>query len=48
VAWWAWLALVWLLLAVAGGLVVGRAIRIADRHEVCPDRQERSGEEDVA
>lgn len=41
-AWWAWLLLVWAVLAVASAVVLGRAIRMADRREL---GQHQPGEE---
>jgi hypothetical protein len=38
VAWWAWLLLVWAVLAVVGAVVLGRAIRMADRRDLGQDR----------
>ena len=37
-AWWGWLLLAWLAVAVVLAVVLGRAIRTAERHELGTDR----------
>ena len=46
-AWWAWLLLAWAVLAVAGAVVLGRVIQMADRRELGrhqPGEEAESGE----
>jgi hypothetical protein len=47
VAWWAWLLLVWAVLAVLGALVLGRAIRMADRRDLGQDRPAEAGTDEI-
>ena len=35
--WWAWVLVAWVVLAVVAALVLGAAIRTADRHESADD-----------
>jgi hypothetical protein len=47
VAWWAWLLLVWAVVAVVGAVVLGRAIRMADRRERGEARQGPAGSDEA-
>jgi hypothetical protein len=40
VVWWAWLLLAWVVLAAGGAVVLGKAIRMADRRDLGVDRPE--------
>jgi hypothetical protein len=43
VEWWAWLLLAWAVLAVGGAVVLGMAIRTAERRDLGQDRSEDAG-----
>jgi hypothetical protein len=48
VAWWAWLLLSWAVLAVVCGVVLGRAIRMADRRDLGQDRPGEARSAEIA
>ncbi len=43
--WWVWALLVWGVLALALGVVIGRAIRTAERREIGRDRADEEDEQ---
>jgi hypothetical protein len=47
--WWAWLLLVWAVVAVCGGILLGMAIRTAELRDLGHDRQDQTpADEDAA
>ncbi|MGY1652022.1 hypothetical protein [Geodermatophilus sp. SYSU D01119] len=45
--WWAWVLVIWVAVAVVAALVLGAAIRIADRHEATDDDLGGPSDEEV-